>query len=209
MIEDKERNILIADRDAGLFIYKGDHFTSYQAPVFFPSNDVFTLAQDETGRYWFGTHSGLSLYNPEKKGEARIKSSGFPATLEGSQINIIRPDGNGNVWIVTSTYEVFRYDLKEDKYKFDINLNGSLKEIYSISALETDLSDNLWMGTDRALIRWDEKKKESRTYTQINGLSVTNITSLFTDSKGFLWIGSEKRNGITKHFPGSEDFVTS
>ena len=31
MIEDKEKNILIADRDAGLFIYKGDHFTSYSA----------------------------------------------------------------------------------------------------------------------------------------------------------------------------------
>jgi ligand-binding sensor domain-containing protein/serine phosphatase RsbU (regulator of sigma subunit) len=208
MIEDKERNILIADRDAGLFIYKGDHFTSYQAPAFFPSNDVFTLAQDETGRYWFGTHSGLALYNPQKKEGDRIKTSGFPATLEGCQINIIRPDRNGNVWIVTSTYEVFRYDLKEDKYKFDINLNGSLKEIYSISALETDRSDNLWLGTDRALIRWNEKKKESRTYTQINGLSVTNITSLFTDSDGFLWIGSEKRSGITKHFPGSETFTT-
>ena len=55
MIEDKEKNILIADRDAGLFIYKGDHFTSYQRPQFFPSNDVFTLAQDAEGRYWFGT----------------------------------------------------------------------------------------------------------------------------------------------------------
>ena len=34
MIEDKEKNILIADRDAGLFIYKGDHLTSYNAPAF-------------------------------------------------------------------------------------------------------------------------------------------------------------------------------
>ena len=60
MIEDREKNILIADRDAGLFIYKGDHFTSFTAPRFMPSNDVFSLAQDPTGKYWFGTGRGLA-----------------------------------------------------------------------------------------------------------------------------------------------------
>jgi ligand-binding sensor domain-containing protein len=83
MIEDKEKNILIADRDAGLFIYKGDHFTSFMAPQFLPSNDVFTLAQDHTGRYWFGTGKGLSLYNPRPERGGPYQAQRISACARG------------------------------------------------------------------------------------------------------------------------------
>jgi ligand-binding sensor domain-containing protein len=194
MIEDREKNILIADRDAGLFIYKGDHFASFMAPQFLPSNDVFTLAQDQTGRYWVGTGKGLALYNPALKEEDRVKLSGFPPTLEGAQINIIRPDDNGNVWVATSGDEVYRYDLSERNFRYDLDLNASLRSL-RIAAMTTDHRGNLWIGTDRALIMWNMRLKESRTYTQINGLTGNNITSLFCDSRGCLWIGTESARG--------------
>ena len=206
MIEDREKNILIADRDAGLFIYKGDHFTSFMAPQFLPSNDVFSLAQDPTGRYWFGTGRGLALYNPVLKKEDRVKLSGFPPTLEGTQINIIRPDDNGNVWVATSGDEVYRYDLSERNFRYDLDLNASLRSL-RIAAMTTDQKGNLWIGTDRALIMWNMRLKESMTFTQINGLTGNNITSLFCDSRGCLWIGTEERNGLTRHIPGSNTFT--
>ncbi len=207
MIEDKEKNILIADRDAGLFIYKGDHFTSYSAPQFLPSNDVFTLAQDPEGRFWFGTGKGLAMYNPALKEEDRIRLTGFPPALEGIQINIIRPDDNGNVWIATSGDEIYRYDLGEKTYRYDLDLNASLRSL-RIGAITTDQKGNLWIGTDRALIMWDVRLKESQTFTQINGLTGNNIASLFCDSRGCLWIGTEERNGLTKHIPGSNTFTS-
>jgi ligand-binding sensor domain-containing protein/serine phosphatase RsbU (regulator of sigma subunit) len=207
MIEDKEKNVLIADRDAGLFIYKGDHFTSYLAPQFLPSNDVFTIAQDPSGKYWFGTGKGMALYNPALKEEDRIKLNGFPPALEGIQVNIIRPDGNENVWIATSGDEVYRYDMVEKNYRYDLDLNASLRSL-RIGAMTTDQRGNLWIGTDRALILWDVKRKESQTFTQINGLTGNNITTLFCDSRGCLWIGTEERNGLTKHIPGSNEFTS-
>jgi len=207
MIEDKEKNILIADRDAGLFIYKGDHFTSYSAPQFLPSNDVFTLAQDPEGRFWFGTGKGLAMYNPALKEEDRIRLTGFPPALDGIQINIVRPDENGNVWIATSGDEIYRYDLAEKTYRYDLDLNASLRSL-RIGAITTDQKGNLWIGTDRALIMWDVRLKESQTFTQINGLTGNNITSLFCDSRGCLWIGTEERNGLTKHIPGSNTFTS-
>ena len=207
MIEDKEKNILIADRDAGLFIYKGDYFTSFLAPEFLASNDVSTLAQDPSGRYWFGTSHGLSLYNPTRNASDRVKINGFPDALEGIHINIIRPDEYGNVWIVTAGDEVFRYDMREGTYRYDLDLNASLQSL-RISALATDHNHNLWVGTDRALISWNELRKESRTFTQINGLTGNNITCLFNDSRGVLWIGTEERNGLTKMTTGVESFTT-
>ncbi len=206
MIEDKEKNVLIADRDAGLFIYKGDHFTSFTAPRFLPSNDVFTLAQDPSGKYWFGTSRGLSLYNPALKDEAQIKLTGFPPTLEGAQVNIIRPDNDGNVWIATAGDEVYRYDLDEKTFRYDLDLNASLRSL-RIAAMATDPRSNLWIGTDRALIMWDARRKQSATFTQINGLTGNNITSLYCDSRGCLWIGTEERNGLTRHIPGSDTFT--
>jgi len=206
MIEDKEKNILIADRDAGLFIYKGDHFVSFLAPEFLASNDVFTLAQDPTGRYWFGTSKGLSMYNPANRDNNRVRLNDFPPALEGAQINIIRPDNNGHVWIATSGDEVFRYDLDEGYYRYDLDLNASLRSL-RIATMAVDMRHNLWIGTDRALILWDAGNKESHTYTQINGLTGNNITSLFCDSGGCLWIGTEERNGLTKHIPGTDTFT--
>lgn len=206
MIEDKERNMLIADRDAGLFIYKGDHFTSFLAPEYLASDDVTTLAQDPTGMLWFGTRQGLSQISPQKKDGDQAGRVIFPTNMAGIQINIIRPDNNGNVWIVTSGDEVFRYNTREGNYRYDLDLNASLQAL-RISSLATDKFNNLWIGTDRALISWDEKKKESHTYTQINGLTGNNITSLFCDTRGYLWIGTEERNGLTRHLPGTETFT--
>ena len=206
MIEDKEKNILIADRDAGLFIYKGDHFASFTAPRYMPSSDVFTLAQDHTGKYWFGTGRGLALYNPSLKEEDQVKLSGFPATLEGTQINIIKPDNEGHVWIATAGDEVYRYDIGEMNFRYDLDLNASLLSL-RIAAMTTDLRGNLWIGTDRALIMWDAIRKQSTTFTQINGLTGNNITTLFCDSRGSLWIGTEERNGLTRFTPGSNTFT--
>ena len=70
--------------------------------------------------------------------------------------------------------------------------------------MTTDQKGNLWIGTDRALIMWDVRRKESQTFTQINGLTGNNITTLFCDSRGCLWIGTEERNGLTKHIPGQQ-----
>jgi ligand-binding sensor domain-containing protein/serine phosphatase RsbU (regulator of sigma subunit) len=206
MIEDREKNILIADRDAGLFIYKGDHFTSFLAPAFLASNDVSTLAQDPSGRYWFGTREGLSLYNPNQKEGNQVKLKSFPASLEGNQINIIRPDNDGYVWIVTASDEVFRYDINNGSYRYDLDLNANLQSL-RIAALTTDRLNNLWLGTDRALISWNVHKNEGQTFTQIDGLTGNNITSLFCDSKGNLWIGTEVRNGLTRHSQESDAFT--
>ncbi len=206
MIEDKEKNVLIADRNAGLFIYKGDHFTSFNAPRFLPSNDVLSLAQDRNGRYWFATSKGLSLWDPSLNEGEQVRQTGFPEALEGRQINIIRPDNNGLVWIATANDEIYRYDLDEKTFRYDLDLNASIRSL-RIGAMVTDMRGNLWIGTDRALIMWDVRRKQSITYTQINGLTGNNVTALFCDSRGSLWIGTEERNGLTKYTPGNGRFT--
>ncbi|MCU0378990.1 MAG: SpoIIE family protein phosphatase [Bacteroidales bacterium] len=206
MLEDKEKNILVADRDAGLFIYKGDHLTSYNAPQFLQSNDVSSIAQDQTGRYWFGTREGLSIYDPEENEGGSTDLAGLPASLQGKQINIIKPDNDGDVWIVTAEDEVFWYDLKKKSCRFDLDLNAKLHSL-RIAAIETDGHGNLWIGTHKALLSWNATTRESNTYTEGHGLTGNNITSLFTDSNGFLWVGTEERNGLTKLHPGRSIFT--
>jgi ligand-binding sensor domain-containing protein len=107
-----------------------------------------------------------------------------------------------------SPRQVTRYTgmTYEKNFRYDLDLNASLRSL-RIAAMTTDLRDNLWIGTDRALIMWDVQLKESTTYTQINGLTGNNITALFCDSRGLLWIGTEERNGLTKFNPGNNTFT--
>lgn len=210
MLEDKERNMLIADRDAGLFIYKGDHFAAFTAPDFLPSNDVATITQDPAGRYWFGTRQGLALYDPSKPEGQRVRKEGFPTDLMGRQIDIIKHDSDGHVWIITSSDEVFYYSIAGAYFDKDPELNSNLNANFQevrIAAAAIDKADNLWLGTNSALIRWNEHNKTGSTYTQVDGLTGFSITTLYSDSKDNLWIGTESHNGLTKRLPGSETFM--
>ena len=73
ILEDKEKNLLIADQYEGLSIFKGDHFITYSSEAFLPESNVWAISQDETGKYWFGTNGGLSVFDPVSTDPKKVK----------------------------------------------------------------------------------------------------------------------------------------
>ena len=67
IIEDVEGNILIADQNNGLSIFKGDAFETITEKEILPDPNVNAIFQDKTGALWFGTNAGISRYYPESK----------------------------------------------------------------------------------------------------------------------------------------------
>ncbi|HMT68484.1 MAG TPA: two-component regulator propeller domain-containing protein, partial [Bacteroidales bacterium] len=141
------------------------------------------------------------------KEDDRVRLRGFPPSLEETQISIIRPDKEGNVWIATAGDEVYRYDTDDKNFRYDLDLNASLRPL-RITAMTTDQRNNLWIGTDGALIMWDPQLKKSTKYTRSDGLTGNNITALFCDSRGSLWIGTEEQKGLARLNPGNGTFIT-
>ena len=61
----------------------------------------------------------------------------------------------------------------------------SLRNINSI----TSLGDNLWVGTNGGIFSYDQTSKNLVKFTNVEGLSSLEISSIFADSKNRIWMG--------------------
>jgi len=206
MLEDKEKNILIADHNEGFSIYKGDFLITCSGEGFLSDKDVWTVSQDDRGRFWFGTNTGVTVFNPDNKKGREVTIYNNQSNNIGGNIRFIKNDNRGSMWIGTSGYGITRYDISTDRFIYDPSLNSNINQRI-VTALEVDKYNNIWIGTHDRLVLWNKNDETATTYTQINGLCGNDITTLYYDRDGVLWIGSMAKNGLTKHVPGTDKFT--
>ena len=195
IVQDHEKNMIIADHYSGISIFKGNHFITWSESKFLPDKSVFSIEEDEHGRYWFGTNGGVSLYDPAAQGKNQVR---FFNTI-GNKIRFVKADKKGSVWVGTEGSGLFRYDISKDKFAYDINLNQNLHYNGIITALAIDRKNRVWIGNQDRLVMYDEANDEIETYTQENGLAGTQITVLYCDNDNNIWIGSENKAGLTRY----------
>ncbi|MCS7004442.1 MAG: SpoIIE family protein phosphatase [Cytophagales bacterium] len=171
---------------------------------------VYAIMQDSYGYLWIGTKDGLNRYDGYNI--KRFKHDQFDSTsIAGNWIRAIYEDFEGNVWIGTSdglskfnrSKENFiNYYFKDEKGE----TNSSIVYIWSISQ---DKDGYLWAGTNGAgAIRMDIHTGSYTRYKSVpenpDSLNGPNVRTLFRDSYGELWIGTEhqlhKYNRKTKSF---------
>jgi ligand-binding sensor domain-containing protein/serine phosphatase RsbU (regulator of sigma subunit) len=207
IVEDREKNILIADHSEGLSIFKGEYLTHYSDNRYLSDPDVWAISQDNKGYYWFGTNTGISVYNPADTTSKAVTKYAETKDIIGNRIRFIKNDHHGNMWIGTDGNGIFRYDIAASKFVYDIEQNQNLGNDRTITALETDKNNNIWIGTNDGIASWKANTENSfRYYSQGNGLRGNFITVLYCDKQGILWIGSERPNGLTKFWPETGKF---
>jgi len=208
IIEDREGNILIGSQDRGLSIFKGEQFITYSTLDGLNEKSVWAVHQDLSGKFWFGTNEGISLLDPSQPRGNNFTYFTHENRSIGNKIRFIEEDQNGTIWIGTDGDGVFQYLPGSDKFVYDSYLNRNLYRPgeQHVKALEIDKENHLWVGTFYGLGFWDIDRKSGRMYTQIDGLAGNNIKSLYCDSKGVLWIGSDQKKGLTKYSPEEEKF---
>jgi len=166
-------------------------------------NTILSLCEDKTGILWVGTHmGGLSRWDRKKW---KFKHIGHdPKTLNSiSEDNVVSicEDEKGILWFGTFEQGLNRYDRK--KNQFTCYLHDPLNP-YSLSnnGLESVIEDPvesgvLWIGTWGSGL--DKFYKEEKIFihfqqdpTDDNSISCNIIRTLFIDSRGVLWIGTEE-----------------
>ncbi|MCF8223937.1 MAG: SpoIIE family protein phosphatase [Bacteroidales bacterium] len=204
ILEDKEGNMIITSQNNGVHIYKGDHFINYISDHLFRDKNVWAIFEDKHKRFWFGTNDGISLYDP---------AIGMPSFYYseihniGDEIRFIVSDTADNIWVGTNQRGVFRYDYGRNDFIFDRRLNGILYNDLMVTGLAVDKSNNLYVGTNEGVARWNISEREGKRYTMIDGLAGLRISSLYTDSRGQVWIGSSQEVGLTRYDPGEDEFT--
>lgn len=141
---------------------------------------VVSICQDELGRMWFGTLEGLSCY------DGNAMSVYKPSQIDtkdflGNEIHNLTSDKQGNIFF-TSDNALIRYDLHKERFSL---LMQHANCLYS-------QEHEVWVAAHDSVFKWDGEKE---AFTFIYRLKPQrNITSLYADNNGCLWIGTT--NGL-------------
>ncbi len=204
--EDNEKNMIIADYFTGISIYKGDHFTSITDPAIIQDKQVFSVDEDENGNIWIGTNAGVSVIDQSVRITKPVKLFNRETNLL-TNVRSIKYDNNGSIWIGTSDRGLFRFDTGDNRMIFDPVLNDMLNSrTMSVTALEVDRSNRLWVGSFDRLLLVDRARQQIKTFTQADGLAGTSIKAIYCDKNNNVWIGSEEKIGLTRFEAATGNF---
>jgi ligand-binding sensor domain-containing protein/serine phosphatase RsbU (regulator of sigma subunit) len=207
IIEDVEGNMLIADQNNGLTIFKGDAFVTINEKEILPDPNVNAIYQDKSGAVWFGTNAGISRYFPGSDKKPVIYNEAGNSIYE--DIRFFKEDRDGNLWIGANNGGVILYNMKTSKFEAQPYINSILYRDGQVKAMEIDRQNNLWIGTNEGVAVGTINEQNFQRYTLMDSLTVFEITTLYCDPKGDMWIGTQPRGGkpgLIKYSADKKDF---
>lgn len=183
IMEDKEGNILFGTNEHGMCAFKGDYFVSWFEEDGLINSQVFAIDQVSDGSFWVGTNEGISIITTDR-GESRIEDF---YQLKGERVRYIAEDKNGNKWIGADGQGVFTYTANRE-FRFEPLINSNIP-LGMTTGLEVDDQNNLWIGTLDGLVYFEIDQHRISRLTQVSGLEGNEVSAVFPDSKGRIWVG--------------------
>lgn len=136
------------------------------------SNDSIFFLADSVYSYDVNTRKFTSVRYKFKRSYKNIINS------------LIRFAKSDNRLFLFSPFDLYMIDCKDNSMYLIFNTDGNM----TINSAARDRNGVFWMGTDRGLVCFDPKVK-SPEYVHTNLFH--EVTSVFYDSKGRLWIGAQ------------------
>jgi ligand-binding sensor domain-containing protein/serine phosphatase RsbU (regulator of sigma subunit) len=207
--EDAEGNILIGSNDHGLSIFKGERFSSITQKDGLNDPQVWAICQDNSGKYWIGTNGGINIFNKETgKLTSFINETSHPLT--SNQIRAIIRDSKGRMWIATYNEGINMFDPSSSKFTYfpQLHVSGILAKDLIVTGIAIDKHDRIWLGTNDGLAYFDPSSQNGDRLSASNGgLPAKEITAIFCDSRGILWVGL-RGAGISMQAKDSLKFIS-
>ena len=209
MLQD-QRGFMYFGTEDGLNIFDAYSFQILRKsndPNSLSYNDITALYEDKVGNLWIGTfNSGLNLFIPERKKIVRINYEREDInSLSNDNINSIVEDKQGNIWVGTDNglNQIVKSESTDSSFRIIRGVrkvdNNVLLENVKVLALYVDSEGALWVGTNEGLIKIFRGQGKSN-YTLLeyknesenrNSLSNNVVRSIWEDSYGDLWVGTD------------------
>ncbi|MBU5226726.1 histidine kinase [Clostridium senegalense] len=150
---------------------------------------IVDIMEDSNERIWVATENGLNIIDKKsKKIDKFFNEINNSNSLSSDFITSICEDINGNIWIGTNN-GLNKFEVKDNKFiRYDNDLvNGTyITKVYKDN-------EKIYIGTKEDglfELNIETNKMSKYNYEDLNG----NISSIFKDASGNLWIGSD--NGL-------------
>jgi ligand-binding sensor domain-containing protein/serine phosphatase RsbU (regulator of sigma subunit) len=190
IFQDSKKNIWLGVKNFGVVKFQDGKQINYKIDVkqlknSLKDNHVQAIAEDKNGVIYFGTKTGLSVFDGKNFKNFNIKDG----VSDDDNIYSIIIDKQNRIWIGTGNgvhnfvNEQFIPIQTINKVKTD---RGNLP-IYSI--LE-DRSGNIWFASENGAIKYNGKTVVR--YNKSNGLIDKRVTTIVQDKKGHLWFGTDE-----------------
>lgn len=162
-------------------------------------NDILTFDQDNTGRIWIGTYSGLFYFDTETKSHHRINSFKDGLDLSDQRVTALETT-DSHLWLGYYQGAIQRFSLRE---KVVTTLDFP-DEYFVTDIFAREGSDDVWIGTfGHGLIRYAHGKFYN--YLDKDALPESKILVVFGLSDGSLLISTTQ--DLYTYDIASEHFV--
>jgi len=197
---DREGNVLIGTYSKGLLIFKGFAFRNYYQMSNNKPVQIQSIASVDN-EYWFGSNVGVYIAKVENEKVSSLKTIvKDDIDLQSNDIRFIKKDKLGNMWIGTWGGGVSYYSVKAKRMKLALDLTNMIMmstNSANVTAMEIDGKDHVWVGTYDGLLYYEPESGRLERLTQSSGLVNNDISALYYDSEGVLWVGHREK-GLTK-----------
>ncbi len=204
---DKQQNLWIGIMN-GIYIFDKDNKlikyinTIKKKQGLSKINGIWFIYEDRRGNVWAGTSEGLFRWLPgEKKFKRYIHITNDTNSICGNHIWSIAEDLNGNLWVGAYGAGLSKYDYKNDSFS-SITLKDGLPD-NGIASILCDDSNNLWIGTGKGLVKYNQEKKSFRIYNADDGFANNEYSfhAYFKCKDGSMLMGG--LNGFSRFYPDS------
>lgn len=181
-----------------------ESFITYNTTNF---NMIRALHEDSTGSFWLGGEGfGLQRFDPAL---GQVTGSYFEGTDNGRIYQIIRRGDSSELWVASSA-GLYLFDTESHRHRsfpLDIDLRAGIE---AITDMVEDDSGRLWVTTHEGLFMLDPADGSARRYLADDdnpqALQTNALWSIEKDSKGQLWIGTDK-SGVHRYVAKTDSFV--
>ena len=200
-LEQDERGFIWLGTARGLFRFDGYDYkkiTAANADVDISNIYVRSLYADKT-QLWVGTMSSglfrLNLLSGEV--EQFTHDAANPASLGGNQVNSIKADNSGRLWIAHS-FGLDSLDVGSMQFNHYLSSDAPSERLFNyLLDIEFDSKQqDLWLSTAKGLAIFDRNTKSFSLFQQDPLLKGVISRKIFRATDGRLWLATQKQGSF-------------
>jgi signal transduction histidine kinase/ligand-binding sensor domain-containing protein len=206
LFEDHNKDLLIGT-ESGLSLYnrQKDSFLNYMSDSSSPLNgldcSVSRIVEDASGNLWLASSSGLIYFDRKKNSVKRfINDPNNPESISNNNVQSVLIDRFNRIW-VTTRRGLNRYIPESQKFIHYTQSEIAAEDLSNTIFIDVieDHDGNLWFGSTEGLYTLKNSLSNDshrlKHYQHNKGdkssLSINQVTSLYVDDSGNLWVGTE------------------